>query len=140
MMKEIKVQSSTSKSNSLLKEFSPVFADLLERIIVFNPSKRMKIEEILNHEVVKAFHKPEEEISCSKAISTTIDDNKKLAVDEYRKLVYGTPTTKSKVLSASLGSGSTSAKYLPTNKTVISTSTGTPSSQASSKTQCIDKP
>ncbi len=50
------------------------------------------------------------------------------------------PTTKSKVLSASLGSGSTSAKYLPTNKTVISTSTGTPSSQTSSKTQCIDKP
>ncbi len=57
MMKEIKV-TNNSKSSNFLKEFSSPFADLLERIIVFNPAKRLKIEEILNHEVVKAFHKP----------------------------------------------------------------------------------
>jgi hypothetical protein len=48
---------------------------------VFNPTKRLKIDEILNHEIVKAFHKPEEEISCDKVISTSVDDNKKFTVD-----------------------------------------------------------
>ena len=111
-------------------------------MIVFNPNKRLTIEEILNHEVVKAFHKPEEEIICKKIISTSIDDNKKLTVDEYRKYIYGSSSnpSKSKTLSSSLGSGSNSAKYLPTyNKsTLISTSTHTPS-HSSNKTQ-IDKP
>lgn len=80
MMKEIKI-SMNSKSNNFLKDFSPLFVDLLEKIIVFNPTKRLKIEDILNHEVVKAFHKPEEEIVCTKVVSTSIDDNKKLTVD-----------------------------------------------------------
>lgn len=38
---------------------------------------------------MKAFHKPEEEISCNKEITTSIDDNRKFTVDEYRKLIYG---------------------------------------------------
>jgi mitogen-activated protein kinase 15 len=80
MVKEIKV-SGTSKAVNFLKDFPLPFADLLEKIIVFNPNKRLKIEEILSHELVKAFHKPEEEISCNKVISTSIDDNKKLSVD-----------------------------------------------------------
>lgn len=80
MIKEIK-STTSSKSCNFLKDFSPAFADLLERIIVFNPSRRMKIEEILNHEVVKAFHKPEEETTCDKVVSTSVDDNKKFTVD-----------------------------------------------------------
>lgn len=96
-----------------MKEFSLGFVDLLEKILVFNPKKRLTIEQILNHEIVKAFHKPEEEICCEKLISTSIDDNKKFTVDEYRKLIYGinAVTVKPKALSASLGSGSNSAKY-----------------------------
>lgn len=123
MVKEIKV-TGTSKAGNFLKDFPQPFADLLEKIIVFNPNKRLKIEEILNHDLVKAFHKPEEEISCNKVISTSIDDNKKLSVDEYRKLIYGVSVPKPKALSASLGSGATSAKYLPSqNKsTLISSS------------------
>ena len=140
MIKEIKIPS-TAKSSNFLKDFSPHFADLLEKVIVFNPNKRLKIEEILNHEVVKAFHKPEEEISCKKIVSTSVDDNKKLSVDEYRKLIYGSSSNpKPKGLSTSLGSNS--AKYLPShNKSaMISTSTHTPSSHSSNKTQNIDKP
>ena len=57
MIKEIKI-STNAKATNFLKDFSPSFADFLERIIVFNPNKRMKIEDILNHEIVKAFHKP----------------------------------------------------------------------------------
>lgn len=83
---------------------------------------------------MKAFHKPEEEIICNKVVSTSIDDNKKLTVDEYRKLIYGVTPVKSKVLSSSLGTGSSSAKYLPSynNKTTIVTgSTNTPTSSSS---------
>ena len=97
----------------------------------------------MNHEVVKAFHKPEEEISCKKVISTSIDDNKKLTVDEYRKFIYGgSSNPKPKQLSSSLGSQSSSAKYLPAHNktTLISTSTHTPSSHSSNKTQVIEKP
>lgn len=42
MMKEIKI-SNSSKSTNFLKEFPAPFADLLEKIIVFNPAKRLKI-------------------------------------------------------------------------------------------------
>lgn len=95
--------------------------------MVFNPSKRLKIDEILRHEVVKAFHKSQEETVCNKVISTSVDDNKKLGVDQYRKLVYGESIQKAK----SLGSSSatvTSAKYLPVNNktTLIPTATNTP--------------
>jgi hypothetical protein len=41
----------------------------------------MKIDDILNHEIVKAFRKPEEITTCNKIVSTSIDDNKKLTVD-----------------------------------------------------------
>jgi hypothetical protein len=89
---------------------------------------------------VKAFHKPEEEVVCKKTISTSIDDNKKLTVDEYRKKIYGiSSNSKPKTLSSSVGSNS--AKYLPMHNktTIVSTSTHTPSSHSSNKT-LIEKP
>jgi mitogen-activated protein kinase 15 len=64
-----------------MKEFSASFIDLLERILVFNPTKRITIDEILNHEISKAFKKTEEITTCKKMVSTSIDDNKKLTVD-----------------------------------------------------------
>jgi len=42
-----------------LKDIPASFKDLIEKMVTFNPYKRITIEEILNHEVVKAFHKPE---------------------------------------------------------------------------------
>ena len=43
-----------------------MFYDLLEKMMTFNPKKRITIAEILSHEVVKPFRKLEEEISCTK--------------------------------------------------------------------------
>jgi len=43
MIKEIKI-STNSKPINFLKDFSPPFIDFLERIMVFNPTKRLKIE------------------------------------------------------------------------------------------------
>lgn len=83
-------------------------------MVTFNPRKRITIEEILNHEAVKAFHKPEEEISCNKQITTSIDDNRKFTVDEYRKLIYGAASNADR---ATMDNSSTiiksnSAKYI----------------------------
>lgn len=41
--------STLTKSSNILKDLSPQFIDFLERILVFNPSKRMTIEDILSH-------------------------------------------------------------------------------------------
>ena len=126
MVKEIKVPPN-SKSTNYLKDFSAPFGDMLQKMLSFSPRRRMTIDQLLNHELVKAFHKPEEEVSCEKLITTSIDDNSKYSVEEYRKLVYGlssnapAATTKVKTLSASLGCGSTSAKYLHSgiNRTTV---------------------
>jgi serine/threonine protein kinase len=56
----------SSNPSSYLKDFSPVFIDLLQKILLFNPKKRITIDEILEHEIVREFHKPEQEISCDK--------------------------------------------------------------------------
>lgn len=85
-------------------------------------------------------------MTCDKLVTTSIDDNKKYSVDEYRKLVYGLSsgapaTTKSKALSASLGTGSNSAKYLHTgiNKTAVQGSSASTHVAANNKTAVVDK-
>lgn len=59
MLKESKA-SNSSQSKGILKDFPSMFIDLLQKMLVINPKKRITIEEILAHEVVKPFHKPEE--------------------------------------------------------------------------------
>ena len=65
MLKESKV-SNVGQSKMLFKDFPMMFIDLLQKMFIFNPKKRISIEEILAHEVVKPFHKPEEEFECKK--------------------------------------------------------------------------
>lgn len=72
--------SQTSSKNNILKDIDAKFTDILTRMLIFNPKKRIKIEEILDHQIVKIFRKKEEEIECSKIIKTSVDDNKKLTV------------------------------------------------------------
>ena len=43
MIKEVKIPTN-AKAVNLMKDFSAPLADLLEKVIVFNPSKRLKIE------------------------------------------------------------------------------------------------
>lgn len=78
-LKEMKISAHT-KPSLILKDLEPMYVDLLERMLVFNPSKRATVDEILSHELVKTFRKKEEEISCKKEICTPIDDNKKYSV------------------------------------------------------------
>jgi len=62
--------------------------DLLKKLLMFNPDKRITVEESLAHPYVAQFHNPEEELSCGKSIHIPIDDNKKLTVAAYRDELY----------------------------------------------------
>lgn len=97
MLQSSKIAYNSQKVN-FLKDFDPAFCDLLSKIIVFNPRKRIGVQEILAHEIVKPFRKKDEEVQCEQEIRTSVDDNKKLSVEEYRNFIYGnrrsnTPTS-----------------------------------------------
>jgi len=62
--------------------------DMLQKLLLFNPSKRMTAQEALDHPYVAQFHVPEEEITLEKVIVVPIDDNKKLSVAAYREELY----------------------------------------------------
>jgi len=62
--------------------------DLLQKLLMFNPDKRITAEEALAHAFVAQFHNPEEEIACEKQIQMPINDNKKLSVAAYREELY----------------------------------------------------
>jgi len=62
--------------------------DLLQKLLMFNPDKRITAEGALEHPYVAQFHNPDEEIACEKQIQMPINDNKKLSVAAYREELY----------------------------------------------------
>jgi len=62
--------------------------DLLQKLLMFNPDKRITAEQSLEHPYVAQFHVPEEEIICEKSINIPINDDKKLTVAAYREELY----------------------------------------------------
>ncbi len=77
------------------KEYRDIFPtasddaiDLLNKLLQFNPTKRLTAEEALEHPYVRLFHKPEDEPICGKKINITMDDNHKFSIREYREKLY----------------------------------------------------
>ena len=64
-------------------------ADLLSKLLEFNPNKRISAEEALRHPYLAQFHNPADEPSCDHIISIPIDDNTKYTIHEYREKLYG---------------------------------------------------
>ena len=62
--------------------------DLLLKLLVFNPKKRLTAEEALEHPYVADFHNPEEEIVSDHKIEIPLDDNNKFSKEEYRQKLY----------------------------------------------------
>lgn len=91
--------------------------DLFEKLIKFNPDKRITAEEALKHEYVAQFHNEEDEPVFKRKIVTPIDDNKKFSIQEYRAKLYNfilsPPQEKKKKKSSS---SSTSKEKKPKKK------------------------
>ena len=62
--------------------------DMIKRLLVFNPNKRLTAEQCLKHPYVAQFHNPSDEPVCTKKINIPIDDNQKFAIRDYRNKLY----------------------------------------------------
>ncbi|GAB5355354.1 hypothetical protein AAMO2058_000198600, partial [Amorphochlora amoebiformis] len=62
--------------------------DLLAKLLVFNPEKRLTSTEALKHPYLKQFGSPEEEMTMSSPIKISIDDNTRFSISDYRKSLY----------------------------------------------------
>ena len=63
-------------------------ADLLCKLLEFNPDKRITAVEALRHPYLAQFHNPADEPSCDHIIAIPIDDNTKYTIQEYREKLY----------------------------------------------------
>jgi mitogen-activated protein kinase 15 len=62
--------------------------DLMSKMLVFNPNKRINIDQILKHPYLEEFHDPPNEPICEHRIVPNISENRKLSMKEYRMLIY----------------------------------------------------
>ncbi|XP_055655852.1 mitogen-activated protein kinase 15 isoform X1 [Falco peregrinus] len=62
--------------------------DLLKKLLVFNPDKRLTAEEALQHPYVKRFHCPAREPSLDYDVILPLGDDIQLSVGEYRNKLY----------------------------------------------------
>ncbi|NWU29270.1 MK15 kinase, partial [Dyaphorophyia castanea] len=62
--------------------------DLLKKLLVFNPDKRLTAEEALQHPYVSRFHCPSREPSLDFDVILPLGDDVQLSVAEYRSKLY----------------------------------------------------
>jgi mitogen-activated protein kinase 15 len=74
--------------NEIFPTASEDAVDLLDRLLQFNPEKRLSAEEALEHPYVSQFHNEDDEPVCRKIINITMDDNHKFSIREYREKLY----------------------------------------------------
>ncbi|GFH32777.1 mitogen-activated protein kinase, partial [Haematococcus lacustris] len=72
--------------------------DLLRHLLVFNPHKRLSVQQALRHPYVAQFHNSSNELVCPKIILLPISDNTKYTVQEYRDRLYAEILNKKKAL------------------------------------------
>lgn len=79
---------SRKKFCDIIPDAPPDALDLLQRLLVFNPDRRLTAEEALAHSYVAKFYSPSEELSLSYDIVPPVDDDVQLSVAEYRTKLY----------------------------------------------------
>lgn len=82
----------TKVLNDIFAACSPESIDLLRQILVYNPEKRISVENALLHPYFAKFHNPKLETTCSGTIVIPINDNEKHQVKVYRQALYNDVT------------------------------------------------
>uniref|UniRef100_UPI00398F6EA9 mitogen-activated protein kinase 15 n=1 Tax=Pristiophorus japonicus TaxID=55135 RepID=UPI00398F6EA9 len=78
-----------SSIDQLLPSTTPPDAlDLLYKLLVFNPNRRLTAEEALRHPYINRFHNPSKEPGLGYDIILPVDDDTQLSVAEYRNKLY----------------------------------------------------
>jgi len=78
----------TPRLEAMFPSASPEALDLLEKLMHFNPDKRISAEEALRHPYCAQFHNPVDEPMAQTTITIPIDDNTKYTIAEYRDRLY----------------------------------------------------
>ena len=73
--------------NVLYPKANPLALDLLSKMLIFNPNKRITIEECIKHEYFKGLHDPGEEPLSDKVFDWSFDDLK-LTKENLQKMVF----------------------------------------------------
>ncbi|KAK9823880.1 hypothetical protein WJX72_006145 [[Myrmecia] bisecta] len=81
-------QNEPRKLHTMFPNASPEAADLMSKLLHFNPNKRISAEEALRHPYVAQFHNEAEEPAAPGIITIPIDDNTKYSISEYREKLY----------------------------------------------------
>ena len=66
--------------------------DVMNKLLQFNPQKRISAQNALEHPYVSSFRNPEEEIVLDSDVIPKLDDNTKCNVDKYRTRLYEVST------------------------------------------------
>ncbi|XP_046385257.1 mitogen-activated protein kinase 15 [Ischnura elegans] len=72
----------------ILKNVRKDAVDLVEKLLVFNPSKRLSAIEALDHPYVHRFHRVKDEPSMHSRVVPPLRDDVRLGVDDYRSNLY----------------------------------------------------
>jgi mitogen-activated protein kinase 15 len=86
------------KMSHLFPNASEHAVDLLQKLLQFNPDKRISAEDALRHPYLAQFHNPSDEPSCDHVITIPISDNTKYTIQEYREKLYGEIVARKKEL------------------------------------------
>lgn len=70
------------------EKYDPSAVELIRKLLIYKPEKRLSVEEVLNHTFFSQFHNEINEITCDKKIILPIDDSNKLSLKEYRDAIY----------------------------------------------------
>jgi mitogen-activated protein kinase 15 len=78
----------TKSFTQIFGQISPEAVDLLRRLLVYNPEKRLSVKAVLEHPYFEQFHNEEEEILCQRKVEIPIDDNERMPLKVYRDAIY----------------------------------------------------
>ncbi|CAD8209008.1 unnamed protein product [Paramecium pentaurelia] len=95
----------TQKKKSFAQYFSAApedAIDFLRKTLVYNPTKRMTVEQALEHRYIKEFKNTEEESKRDSPLETLMNDNHKYSIKEYQNALYNRIVQKKRIEHKSL--------------------------------------